>query len=63
MESRIIFDTKRLIKELGISQEEYKELEKTVKKEFPQDEMMFQLHLLRALKSISHKKAKERGTF
>lgn len=63
MESMMIFDTKRITKELGISQKEYEELEKTVRKEFPKDDMMFQLHLLRALKSISPKKAEEEGKF
>ena len=49
MESRI-FDTKRVAREMGIREEDYEKLEKEIKKEFPRDEMMFELHFLRALK-------------
>ena len=50
MESGIMFDTQRVAKELGISQKEYEKLERTVREEFAEDDMMFQLHFLRALK-------------
>lgn len=50
-----IFDTKRVAREMGIPEEEYKKLEKEIKEEFPKDEMMFELHFLRALKYLASK--------
>lgn len=35
--------------EFGLSVEDVAELEKMVRKEFPNDEMMYELHLIRAL--------------
>lgn len=45
------FDTRKLARELGISDKEYQELAAEIRKEFSDDEMMFELHLLRALRS------------
>jgi len=54
----VIFDVERKAKEVGISKDLYKKLEKEVREEFPNDEMMFELHLIRALKSHSQKKVR-----
>ena len=43
------------IKELGIRADIYHKLKEEIKKEFPNDEMMFELHLLRALMEYSRK--------
>jgi hypothetical protein len=50
-----IFDTKRVAREMGIPEEDYEKLEKEIKEEFPKDEMMFELHFLRALKYLAGK--------
>ena len=50
-----IFDTKRVAREIGIPEEDYEKLEKEIKEEFPRDEMMFELHFLRALKYLAGK--------
>jgi len=54
----VIFDIKEKAQELGISEDIYKKLEKEVRQEFPNDEMMFELHLIRVLKSYSRKKVR-----
>ena len=48
-----IFDTKRVAREMGIPEEDYEKLEREIKEEFPGDEIMFELHFLRALKYLS----------
>ena len=50
-----IFETKRIAREMGIPEEDYEKLEKEIKAEFPGDEMMFELHFLRALKYLAGK--------
>lgn len=50
-----IFDTRRIARELEVSEEDYEKLEKEIKAEFPGDEMMFELHFLRALKYLASK--------
>jgi len=54
----VIFDIKGKAQELGISKDIYKKLEREVRQEFPNDEMMFELHLIRVLKSYSRKKVR-----
>ncbi|NVM30156.1 MAG: hypothetical protein HWN65_15030 [Candidatus Helarchaeota archaeon] len=49
----VIFDVKKKCEELGISNEVYETLVKEIRAEFPNDEMMFELHLLRALRDYS----------
>lgn len=44
-----MFDYEALAKEYNISQEALKKLEKEVREDFPDDEMMFELHMIRAL--------------
>jgi len=52
----VVFDIKEKARELGISEDIYEKLEKEVREEFPNDEMMFKLHLIRVLESHSQKK-------
>lgn len=53
----MFFDTERKAKELGIRADTYRRLKEEIRNEFPNDEMMFELHLLRALMEYSRKKA------
>jgi hypothetical protein len=55
MENGIFFDTDKLATELRISRNEFNSLKTSVREEFPDDEMMYQLHLLRALQRKSMK--------
>gem|GEM_PF-6169642 len=55
MENGIFFDTDKLAAELRISRDDYNTLKTSVREEFPEDEMMYQLHLLRALRRESMK--------
>jgi hypothetical protein len=54
---KMIFDTQEICGKLGITEKKYERLRKKVKEEFPDDEMMFELHLLRALRSITKSRA------
>lgn len=47
-----MFNVERLKKESGFSKETLKKIEDEVRKEFPDDEMMFKLHLLRVLSAL-----------
>ncbi|MFX1297739.1 MAG: hypothetical protein ACFFD2_23190 [Promethearchaeota archaeon] len=51
-----IFDVKRKCEGLGILKDVYEDFVKEVRLEFPNDEMMFELHLLRALMAYSDKR-------
>jgi len=46
------FDYIKVAKKCRITEEVLKELEELERKEFPRDQMMFELHMLRMLKSI-----------
>ena len=48
-----IFDIKKAIKESGLSKREVKHLLAEVKKEFPDDQLMYELHVIRALQRMS----------
>lgn len=45
------FDYQRVAREMGMPETILKKLEREVKKEFPTDKMMYELHVLRAVKS------------
>ncbi|MBN2534752.1 MAG: hypothetical protein JXB88_17840 [Spirochaetales bacterium] len=51
METIKYFDYYKIAGEMNISQDIVNMVEKEVKKEFPDDRMMFELHVMRALKS------------
>lgn len=46
-----MFDYQKVAKEMHVPQAILKEIEKEVKQEFPGDQMMYELHMLRAIKS------------
>ncbi len=56
MKDSAIFDIKRTSEKFNISNEDLKTLEQTIRKEFSEDEMMYELHLIRALKSLRKSK-------
>jgi len=57
MEKIEYFDYRKVAKEMNVSNAILKKIEKEVKDEFPKDKMMYELHVLRALKSKYWQKA------
>ena len=51
MERIEYFDYKRVAKEMRVPNIIVKKIEKEVKEDFPSDKMLYELHVLRALKS------------
>ena len=51
MENIEYFDYYKVASEIGITQDIIIKVEKDVKKEFPDDKMMYELYVLRTLKS------------
>ena len=58
MMQQVIFDTDRLAKQFNIAKSDYEQLKSFVREEFPNDEMMYQLHLMRSIRSFGVKKRK-----
>jgi hypothetical protein len=48
------FDLEKAAKESGLSEETVRKIEKEVREEFPDDDMMYELHVLRAIESTVH---------
>ena len=48
-----LFDIKKKCKDLKISPKILEKIENEIRKEFPTDEMMFELHVIRALMNYS----------
>ena len=46
------FDYEKAAQEAGISSEKLEDLSKAVRREFPRDDMMFELHLLRICRAV-----------
>ena len=59
MEKIEYFDYKRIAKKMGIPDSVVKKIEREVKKEFPSDKMMYELHVLRAVRSKYWQREKE----
>ncbi|MCK4825724.1 hypothetical protein KA005_58795 [bacterium] len=57
MENIEYFNYYKVASEIGITQDIIIKVEKDVKNEFPDDKMMYELHVLRALKSRYWEKA------
>ena len=55
----MLYDIKALLEKLDISEKEKKKLVKQVREEFPQDDMLFELHLFRAINYLKKLKAKK----
>jgi hypothetical protein len=51
MEKIEYFDYQKVAKEMNVPDNTLKEIEEEVKKEFPKDKMMYELHVLRAVRS------------
>jgi len=51
METVRYFDYEKVAVEMGVPGTLLKKIEKEVRKEFPKDRMMYELHVLRALRS------------
>ena len=51
MEKIEYFDYQKVAKEMKVPDSILKKIEKEVKEEFPEDKMMYELHVLRALRS------------
>lgn len=49
-----MFDIKKVAKEYNISIEQIAKIKREVRKEFPRDEVMYELHVLRAIMSKGH---------
>ena len=47
------FDYEKVARKNGLPERELKRIEKEVKEEFPSDQMMYELHVLRAVRSIT----------
>jgi len=54
----MLYNIENLLNELNLSEQEKKKLVKELRDEFPQDEMLFELHLYRAIQHL--KKLKEK---
>ena len=55
-----MYDIQLILEELELSNAEKENLIKELKDEFPQDEMMFELHLLRAVQYLKKKSYREK---
>jgi hypothetical protein len=51
MEKIEYFDYRKVAKEMNVPHTILKKIEKKIKDEFPKDKMMYELHVLRALRS------------
>lgn len=54
------FDYRKVAKEIKVPDNILREIEDEVKKEFPRDRMMYELHVLRAIKSKCWQKDSEK---
>jgi len=55
----ILYDIEALLEELDISEKEKKDLVKEAREEFPNDDMLFELHLFRAINYLKKLKAEK----
>ena len=60
MEKIDYFDYKRLARKMKVPDTVLKKIEREVKKEFPSDKMLYELHVLRAVRSKYWQKDKDR---
>jgi len=47
-----MFDLEKIKRESGLTSDDLTRIEAKVKEEFPEDELMFELHFLRVIKAI-----------
>jgi hypothetical protein len=48
----VMFDYQRVANEIGLTPEQLQALERRVREDFPHDEMLFELHMLRMCMSL-----------
>ena len=58
-EKNMLYDIENLMKEAQLSEEEKKKIISELKEEFPQDEMLFELHLFRVIQYLKKQKMKK----
>jgi len=51
----MLYDVKTLLEEVNLNDKEKKKLIEEIRKEFPHDEMLFELHLFRAVKYLKNR--------
>lgn len=51
----MIFNYKDIAKKINLPENQLSEIAKMVRKDFPHDEMMFELHMLRSLMALERK--------
>ena len=61
MEELEYFDYRKVAEELKVPENILRTIEEEVKSDFPSDKMMYELHVLRAIKSKYWEKTSERG--
>lgn len=49
-----MLDIRKILKEKGLTQQQINFIEAEVRSEFPNDEMMYELHLMRLVYSLIH---------
>lgn len=49
----VYFDVEKVAKSTGITESDFNRLMKEVRQEFPDDDLMFELHLMRAIKAAA----------
>jgi hypothetical protein len=47
------YNLEKLWKKTSVSRKKFEKLKKEIRKEFPNDEMMYELHVMRALNALS----------
>ena len=52
----MLYDIEDLLSEVDLSDKEKEEIIKNIKDEFPQDEMLFELHLFRVIQFLKKQK-------
>ena len=55
----MLYDIEMLLKDLDISKKEKEELLKELREEFPEDDMLFELYLFRAVQHFKKLKSKK----
>ena len=55
----MLYDIEMLLKDLDMSKKEKEELLKELREEFPEDDMLFELHLFRAVQYFKKLKTKK----
>ncbi|MHA1276382.1 MAG: hypothetical protein ACTSQI_14955 [Candidatus Helarchaeota archaeon] len=55
----MLYDPKIILKKIDISQEEKDNLVQEIRKEFPNDDLLFELHLFRAVEYLLEQKVEK----